>query len=154
MIVDIRGNRLFISGSINGPFKEAVLYAANPIDSMSNYSGSALPFPCEGIAMDNTVNKKKITENSFSAEFIYPNSYYENDGRTLVPPTIYLKVDGRLIEKTELENPFPLKTLNYQREFYNQRERYFGYKYGILGIEPQHERIYKYKNLKMREKVV
>lgn len=154
MIVEIRGNRLIISGSIDVPFKEAVLYAANPIDSMSNYAGSALPFPCEGIAMDNTVNKKEIRESSYNAEFLYPNSYYENDGRTLVQPTIYLKVDGRIMERKELENPFPLKTLNYQREFYNNREKYFGYKYGILGVEPQYERIYRYKNLKMREKVV
>ena len=121
---------------------------------MSNYSGSGLPFPCEGIAMENTVNKKIITEPSYNTEFIYPNAYYENDGRTLVPPTIFLKIDGKIAEKTELANPFPLKTLNYQREFYNQRERYFAYKYGVLGIEPQHERIYKYKQLKQTERVI
>lgn len=157
MIVEIKGNILHISGSITQSFKDAVLYAANPIDTMSNYSGSALPFPCEGIAMENTVNKKIINGgdgNNYTAKFIYPNSYYDNDGRTLIPPTIYLKVDGRIVEKTELANPFPLKTLNYQREFYNQRERYFGYRYGVLGIEPQHERIYKYKQLKQQEKVV
>ena len=154
MIVEIKGNKLYISGSINQPFKNAVLFASNPIDTMSNYSGSALPFPCEGIAMENTVNKKVITEPSYTAQFIYPNSYYDNDGRTLIPPTIYLKIDGKIVERTELQNPFPLKTLNYKREFYNQREKYFAFKYGVLGLEPQHERIYKYKQLKQTEKVI
>lgn len=154
MNVSVSNGRVKIKGTIGKGFNNAELYAANPIDMMSNYSGSGLPFPCESIAFENTPNRVKIVSTSYEADFIYPNSYYLNDGRTLVNPTIFLKVDGDIVEKYELENPLPLRTLNYRRDFYDNRDKFFAYKYGIMPVETQFERMKRYKQIKLSEGVI
>ena len=93
MEVSVKDNKVIIHGTINKSFSRAKLMAANPIDRMSNYSGSGLPFPCADIAFENTPNLKHITTSNFGATFEYPNSYYLPNGIDKVPPTIYLIVD-------------------------------------------------------------
>ena len=76
MNITIKHNKITITGTITQPFSKAKLYAANPIDRMSNYSGSGLPFPCSYIAFDNTPNIKHINTPEYGAVFSYPNSFY------------------------------------------------------------------------------
>ena len=114
MNIQIKDNKVIVTGKINQPFTKARLFAANPIDRMSNYSGSGLPFPCYDIAFDNTPNIKHINSENYGATFEYPNSYYMPNGRDKVPPTIYLSVDNKIIEAKELVDPLPLKTLTHR----------------------------------------
>ena len=56
MNITINNNKILIKGTITIPYKNAKIIAANPIDMMSNYSGSGLPFPSSEIAFENTPN--------------------------------------------------------------------------------------------------
>ena len=69
-------------------------------------------------------------------------------------PTIFLKVDGEIVDRYELENPLPLRTLNYRRDFYDNRDKFFAYKYGIMPVETQFERMKRYKQIKLSEGVI
>ena len=83
---------LQISGSVKNyaQFNNIVIIAANPIDKMSNYSGSGLPFPNHEIAFENTQNIHKVdTSGSFNITFKYPNSFYMPDGINKIKPSIY-----------------------------------------------------------------
>ena len=75
MNIQFKGNKVVITGKITQAFSKAKLLAANPIDRMSNYAGSGLPFPCYDIAFDNTPNIKHINESNYAATFEYPNSF-------------------------------------------------------------------------------
>lgn len=71
---------VIINGSVKNPaqFKNMLLIAPAPIDRMTNYSGSGLPFPSYEMAIEETPNKLIInTDGIFSTVFKYPNSYYE-----------------------------------------------------------------------------
>lgn len=72
-------------------YDKAEVFAANPIDRMTNYSGSGLPFPCSRIAFESTPNYEVITNTSFDISFMYPNSYYTEDFYRRVAPSIFFK---------------------------------------------------------------
>lgn len=149
MQVSINGSTINIIGEINYGFNEAYLIAPCPIDTMQNYAGSGLPFPNEQIAYENTPNKYKITSNNYNTKFIYPNSYYLEDGKTLVPPTICLVVDGKIKEKYECPNILPLKTLSYRENRYKNREHYYGSRDFILPIDTAEKVMYAYASAKV-----
>jgi len=151
MNIQFKGNKVVITGKITQPFSKAKLLAANPIDKMSNYSGSGLPFPCYDIAFDNTPNIKHINSANYAATFEYPNSFYMTNGRDKVPPTIYLSVDDNIIETKELPDPLPLKTLTHRGT--TNRERFVSYKYNNLPIKNQDEVMIAYKNMKLTENI-
>tara|TARA_Y100000389_G_C17354332_1_gene460217 strand:+ start:188 stop:646 length:459 start_codon:yes stop_codon:yes gene_type:complete len=151
MNIQIKDNKVIVTGKINQPFTKAKLFAANPIDRMNNYSGSGLPFPCYDIAFDNTPNIKHINSGNYGATFEYPNSYYMPNGRDKVPPTIYLSVDDKIIEAKELVDPLPLKTLTHRGT--NDREKFVSYKNNNLPIKNQDEVMVVYKNMKLSENI-
>lgn len=151
MEVSIKEDKVIIHGNIKQSFINAKLIAANPIDRMSNYSGSGLPFPCADIAFENTPNVKHITTQSFGATFTYPNSYYLPNGIDKVPPTIYLIVDDNIFETKTLPDPLPLKTLTYRGV--NNRERFFSYKYNNLPIANGDKTLINYRNMKLTQNI-
>lgn len=72
-------------------YKKVTLIAANPIDRMTSYSGSGLPFPCASIAFQNSQNKHEVqsSDGSFYTNFLYPNSYNSLDAMELIGPSIF-----------------------------------------------------------------
>ena len=89
---------LQLRGSVKNiaSFKEIIMIAPNPIDRMSNYSGSGLPFPNYEIAFENTPNIHKVDASGvFDVSFKYPNSFYMPDGINKIKPSIYFVItDG------------------------------------------------------------
>lgn len=86
---------LQITGSVknNALYNNVVIIAANPIDRMSNYSGSGLPFPNYEIAFENTPNIHKVDSSGlFNISFKYPNSFYMPDGINKIIPSIYFVI--------------------------------------------------------------
>jgi hypothetical protein len=86
---------LQISGAVknNALYNSVVIIAANPIDRMSNYSGSGLPFPNYEIAFENTPNIHKVdSSGTFNISFKYPNSFYTPDGINKIIPSIYFVI--------------------------------------------------------------
>ena len=86
---------LQITGSVknNALFNNVVIIAANPIDRMTNYSGSGLPFPNYEIAFENTPNIHKVdSSGTFNISFKYPNSFYMPDGINKIIPSIYFVI--------------------------------------------------------------
>lgn len=133
-VVEVSGHFLKISGAVNVPsqFTTMTMMAANPVDRMTSYSGSGLPFPCPDIAFENTPNTLEIDRNgSFSTVFTYPNSYYTNDQMQRVPPSIFF-ILGRngadpVIVRFALDDVLPLRTLTHRPgrtgpEFYAKKE--------------------------------
>tara|TARA_Y100000389_G_scaffold136895_1_gene134476 strand:+ start:11155 stop:11613 length:459 start_codon:yes stop_codon:yes gene_type:complete len=133
MKVSINNSIIHVQGEILHSFNKATLIASAPIDTMQNYSGSGLPFPNSEIAFHNTPNKIDITSSFYQAQFIYPNSFYDFD--TLIPPTIYLMIDGKTVEKYELPNPLPLRTLTHRSMRSQKREHFYGSKDFMLPID-------------------
>ena len=95
-LFDINYSKDYTTLQINGSIKNSAMYssviiiAANPIDRMSNYSGSGLPFPNYEIAFENTQNIHKIDRTGiFDVSFKYPNSFYMPDGINKIKPSIY-----------------------------------------------------------------
>ena len=148
MNVTIKNSTILINGSINIPFKNAMLIAPAPIDTMQNYSGSGLPFPNSEIAFENTPNKKIITNNSYNATFIYPNSYYIHDD--LQPPVIHLVVDNKIIDKYVLPNILPLKTLTHRNMRFEDRSHFYGSKDYMLPIDTAENVMKTYKLYKSK----
>jgi hypothetical protein len=109
----INGNNINIKGNLENPsiYKKKIVIAPAPIDKITSYSGSALPFPNESIAFQNTKNLFIINEDGkIDANFIYPNSYYSPDGMTkIVSPILFIFDDKKFI--VELTDLCPLKTL-------------------------------------------
>lgn len=85
-------SHIYIQGRIKSPktYNKMVLIAANPIDRMTNYSGSGLPFPCAEIAFDNTPNKLIINPSGeFNTTFKYPNSFYAQNGSDKIISSVF-----------------------------------------------------------------
>lgn len=90
-------NKINIKGNVNNPaiYNSMLLIASNPIDRMTNYSGSGLPFPCSDIAFENTPNKHIIESSGlFDIEFFYPNSYYSQGGNTKIISSIFFILES------------------------------------------------------------
>jgi hypothetical protein len=116
-----------IRGSIHGSFTSlsAPLYvkywAASPPDYLSNFSGSALPYPNEEVAFENTPNKGvvEIRGGLFEFRLHYPNSYYVDMGSKYVKPQVKLILVNAANEQLSalyeinLGNGVPYRTLDY-----------------------------------------
>lgn len=139
--------------NLNGKIKNFEVYdkciikAPMPIDKHSSYTGVALPFPCEEIALDNTLNiyeLRKYSDGTFNVDFIYPNSFYGNDGKTIYKsPVIFLLDDEKII--IELKNLCPLKTLSSRISNPNQ----YNMKEYLLPVATSEKTMYNYANLKI-----
>jgi hypothetical protein len=126
-------NKLKIKGNVLNPmlYKSMILIASNPIDRMTNYSGSGLPFPCSDIAFENTPNILNIdSSGSFDTVFIYPNSYYSQGGCEKIVSSIFIILDNgsnKEFIRFELPDICPLRTLSNRKnrtgpEFYATRD--------------------------------
>ena len=99
-------------------------WAANSPMTISSFSGSGLPFPNEDIAYENTPNQGNIEiyDVNFSLKFIKPNSYYTNQGKTLVKPhvnfmfTLGNNVPIGPVYQKEIDDYIPYRTLSMKRK--------------------------------------
>lgn len=122
-----------LTGSVRVPtaFTTMVVMAANPMNRMTSYAGSGLPFPCPNIAFQDTPNKVSIDKTgAFDVSFSYPNSYYTNDQRQRVEPSVFFILSGAtepVFVRIPLQEPVPLRTLNHRPgrtgpEFYARKD--------------------------------
>lgn len=120
---------------------DVIISAPKPIDRMTNYTGSGLPFPCAQIAFENTPNMARLTDpsGSFELTFTYPNGYYTTDAFTKIEPSIFVTLywkdasKEKTIVRLPLKDPLPLRTLSYRPGYYKGPE-YYAAKSDIIGI--------------------
>lgn len=132
--------RLALQGSVENAkrFVRMQIMAAHPIQQMTSYSGSGLPYACPNMAMENTPNVYDIpNQGDFSTVFSYPNSYYTNDGMQRIPPSLFfilIPMQGDpIFSQFTLpeESPLPLRSLTHRAgrsngpAFYNAKDNVF-----------------------------
>jgi len=112
-MITLNGMNVNIKGSLRNPsvYKKKIVIAPAPSSKLTSFSGSALPFPNEEIAFENTKNLFEIKNDGvIETIFAYPNSYYSPDGLTKIKsPIIFIFDDNKFI--VELNDLCPLKTL-------------------------------------------
>ena len=112
-MININGINVNIKGTLNNPliYKKKCVIAPVPLNKMTSYSGSGLPYPNEEIAFQNTKNLFEIKDDGIiDTIFQYPNSYYSPDGLTKIKsPILFIFDDNKFI--IELNDICPLKTL-------------------------------------------
>jgi hypothetical protein len=125
------------------------IIAANPPDTLGNYSGTNLPFPSTDIAFENTVNKFNIKSQNINIELQYPNSYYcILNGRDKIPPTIYIGDENNdNIVSFALEDNCPLKTLISRND--NNLPNFYNDKYHVLPTTTAYKTMMNYANYKL-----
>ncbi len=138
-------NTVRVQGTVVNPSKYAKmeLLAANPIDRMTNYSGSGLPFPCAGVAMDGTRNYVSIgSDGSFDVVFTYPNAFYAQDAWEKIPPSVFVRLFTRDPEvdpvyvRMELPEPTPtqVRTLTHRPNHYKMGPAFYSTKADVIGV--------------------
>jgi len=127
-----------IQGTIKEPsrFMKVEVVAANPPMSMTNYSGSGLPYPCADHAFENTPNHQIIDGPTFDVQFEYPNSYYVDGATTKVAPSVFFgftthSSTAPTFVRLDLPDPLPLRTLTHRPtrkgpEFYSRKAEIIG----------------------------
>ena len=129
---------VLIKGSLNDDMRKILkgsriflkYWAANCPTNGSSFSGSGLPYPNRDIAYENTKNQGiiQVLGDVFSLNILKPNSYYENQGKTLIRPHVnFMFIDGNEkpisnVYKTMIEDYIPYRSLSMRREdvlFYN-----------------------------------
>ena len=87
-------NRVLVDIYINSELSQEVVKfkAAAPAEYRTSFSGSALPFPSERFAFQDSPNEGSIKLSRgvrrFTIELDMPNSYYASNGRDIVPPYV------------------------------------------------------------------
>lgn len=106
-------NFMIIKGYLKNPltYKKRIIMAPNPPDIRTSYSGTALPFPCEEIALEKTKNYYEIKEDGvIDIKFLFPNSFYNPEGTIKIKSPFILLIDEiKIIYETV--DLCPLKTL-------------------------------------------
>jgi hypothetical protein len=150
-----------ITGNVKNPaqFKYMILTAPAPIDRMSNYSGSGLPFPSYEIALDETPNKLVINSDGvFSTVFKYPNSFYEYNESTyqndkILSPIIFILGS----DVNEISVRFELHDLNVLRTLVNRSGRknpeFYGAKDYIVPITTAENTMMYYSKAKIENDI-
>ena len=114
--------KVAIKGQVINPgfYTLMEVYAAAPIDRMTNYSGSGLPFSCAAAAFEGSPNYMQIpTSGVIDVLFLYPNGFNSQDAFSKVPPTIFIKLTPQngaeeVRVSYPLEDPLPLKNINHR----------------------------------------
>jgi hypothetical protein len=114
--------KVAIKGQVINPgfYSLMEIYAAAPINRMTNYSGSGLPFSCAAAAFEGSPNYMQIpTSGVIDVLFLYPNGFNSQDAFSKVPPTIFIKLTPRngaedVRVSYPLEDPLPLKNINHR----------------------------------------
>ena len=121
---------------------------------MMNYSGSGLAFPNSSIAFEGTPNFYTVEKNGIvNTMFKKPNSYYANDTRTRVEPSIFVKLlqnggsNNPIIVRFKLEETLPLKTVFYRPE--RTGPDFYQKKADIIGVQAQDKIIQILKDVKI-----
>lgn len=146
---------LTIQGKVKNPenYEEMLLVAASPIDRMMNYSGSGLAFPNSFIAFEGTPNFLKIGATGMvQTIFKKPNSYYADDTRTRVEPSLFVKlhtqnVQEPIVVRFALEETLPLKTVFYRPQ--RTGPDFYQKKADIIGVQAQDKIIQIIKDVKI-----
>lgn len=111
-----------------------------PIDRMTNYSGSGLPFPCAEIAFENTPNQISVGDSgTFHGVFAYPNSYYAQDALEKVVSSIFVimhpKTPGDpIIVRMELPEQVPLTVRTLTHRPKRTDPAFYYLKQDIIGV--------------------
>jgi hypothetical protein len=136
--------RLHIQGTIKNrsTYSKIFLIAPNPPMSMTNYSGSGLPYPCANQAFENTLAYLDIHETSFETTIFYPNSYYAVGGFEKIPPSIFIGfIEHSSITPTyvrlELQDILPLRTLTHRSA--RKGPEFYANKASIIGVPDSQE---------------
>ena len=112
------------------------LSAPNPIDRMTNYSGSGLPFPNPTIAFENTPNYYVVpSSGEIHVEFSKPNSYYGQETQKKIKPSLFVTLHPKqnsdpIFVHFQMDDLLPLKTVYYREartgpEFYQRKADIF-----------------------------
>lgn len=164
--VQVQDQQLFINGMIKkfDAYDYVEMVAANPMGQSMSYNGSGLPYPCAAIAFEKTPNFKKITKTeraTFSAYFLYPNSYYTEDGFTRISPSLFFifKSETQNIEPMFLRFELPMDPiLNVRTLTYRNRPRQgpqsFAMKEVVIGICGAEETMRRYRDAKITSDLV
>lgn len=149
---------LNIAGSIrnNALYSNIILTAPNPIDRMTNYSGSGLPFPNYEIAFEKTPNIHKIDSSGvFNVSFKYPNSFYMPDGLNKIKPSIFFIFTSN--ENVSFRLQYELHDINALRTLVNRASRknpeFYGAKDYILPIDTAEKVMYAYSRAKIENDI-
>lgn len=149
---------LNIAGSIknNVLYSNIILTAPNPIDRMTNYSGSGLPFPNYEIAFENTPNIHKIDSSGvFNVSFKYPNSFYMPDGLNKIKPSVFFIFTTN--ENVSFRLQYELHDINALRTLVNRSSRknpeFYGAKDYILPIDTAEKVMYAYSRAKIENDI-
>jgi hypothetical protein len=147
---------------LSGIVKDAPLYekmiviAANPIDRMMNYSGSALPFPSPSIAFEGTPNYYEIgNDGSIDTKFLRPNAFYGSDTYMRIEPSVFVKLYKKMNEEPitiqfKLKDTHPLKSVFYRKERNELGPQFYERKSDIIGVRSQYEIIKMLEAVKMQ----
>jgi len=140
------GNLLIIKGILKNhdTYNKKIICAPNPPDLRTSYSGTALPFPNEDIALQNTKNYFQITDGFIDITFKTPNSYYSNDGYNKIKTPIILIIDDKKIIY-EFDDLCPLKTL---RDRVRGNPSFYAIKEILLPIATAENTMYNYSAAK------
>lgn len=101
--------------------KQISYIGAAPIHKNGSYSGSALPFPNQFIAFENTPNTdivKLNNKNEFEFLIKTPGQYYTHLGSVLIPSRIYIQYNNDFLNKTveiNIGKEYPYRTLTYDK---------------------------------------
>ena len=149
---------LNIAGSIrnNALYSNIILTAPNPIDRMTNYSGSGLPFPNYEIAFEKTPNIHKIDSSGvFNVSFKYPNSFYMPDGLNKIKPSVFFIFTSN--ENVSFRLQYELHDINALRTLVNRVSRknpeFYGAKDYILPIDTAEKVMYAYSRAKIENDI-
>jgi hypothetical protein len=132
--------------------------AANPAALITSYAGSALPFGSIDDAFSGTKNITYATRDGiFYANFKYPNSYYTSDASIKVKPSIFFNLtvnknnnnNKDVLICVGMPDPFPLRTLNYRKNFYNG-PIFHSYKEEVIPIAGAQETMINIANAKVK----
>jgi len=140
-------NYMIIRGNLKNSlsYTNKLIVAPNPPDFRTSYSGTALPFPCQEIAFENTKNVYMIKEHGIiDIKFFYPNSYYNPEGtRKIISPFILILDNNNYVFETK--DLCPLKTL---RDRVRGNPSFYAYKENILPIADAEDKMYHYSAIK------
>lgn len=120
--VIIKGTEVRLTGMVYNPsaYQQMIVIAPNPMNRITSYSGSGLPYPCPNMAFENTPNKEAVPKTgAFDVKFFYPNSYYLDNNMEKVPPSIFFILHRPSVAepesiRIELEDNCVLRTLTHR----------------------------------------
>lgn len=143
---ELRGDRtVALTGRVAnaGQYAHIEVLAPCPIDRRAAYSGSGLPFPSIGVAMDGTPNYAHVppeAEGAFSVVFKYPNAYMSDDACEKIPPSVFVVLTPRAgagdatIVRMEMPDDLPVRTLVERREKCALGPEFYAAKAEIIGV--------------------